>query len=270
MRLAIPRPRVLACLALALLAALPASAAAATPSEVEASKAGAVEWIRSQQDPTNGQIMGFFGADWAATALAAAGVDVANVRVAPGDPSLQDYLLGEYTGEEWTEPAFPRPATDYERATLVSYAAGLDPARLSAASNLPAQIAALWNPVTGSFGDPSSNGTAFGVLALARTALPNWALQPAVSYLRRNQHADGGWDFGPATTAAARALPGTAEMTGAAIAAFCEAGVPAYDADVAEGIEKNSSTRSSPTTRPTTEASNIPTEAPTAIRTPGR
>lgn len=241
MRLAIPRPRVLACLALVLLAALPASAAAATPSEVEAAKASAVEWIRTQQDPTNGQIMGFFGGDWAATALAAAGVDVANVRVAPGDPSLQDYLLGEYTGDEWTEPAgtgpFPRPVTDYERATLVSYAAGLDPARLSAASNMPAQIAALWNPTTGSFGDPSSNGTAFAILALARTPLPNWALQPAVSYLRRNQHDDGGWEFGPATTAAARATPSTAEMTGAAIAAFCEAGVPAYDPEVAEGVE---------------------------------
>lgn len=241
MRFAIPRPRVLPCLALVLLAALPASAAAATPSEVEASKASAVEWIRSQQDPTTGQIMGFFGGDWAATALAAAGVDVAGVRVAPGDPSLQDYLLGEYTDEEWTEPAgtgpFPRPVTDYERATLVSYAAGLDPARLSAASNLPAQIAALWNPITGSFDAPSSNGTAFGILALARTPLPNWALQPAVSYLRRNQHDDGGWEFGPATTPAARATPSTAEMTGAALAAFCEAGVPAYDAQVAEGIE---------------------------------
>ena len=70
------------------------------------------------------------------------------------------------------------PVTEYERATLVSYAAGLDPARLSAASNMPAQIAALWNPTTGSFGDPSSNGTAFAILALASTPLPNWGIPP--------------------------------------------------------------------------------------------
>lgn len=239
MRLVFPLPRALACLPLVLLAVLPATAAAATPSEVEAAQASAVQWIENQQEPS-GQIPGF-GGDWTATAFAAAGVDVAGVRVAPGDPSLQDHLLDEYTSGEWIEPAgtgpFPMPVTEYERATLVSYAAGLDPARLSAASNMPAQIAALWDPPTGSFGAPSSNGTAFAILALARTPLPSWALQPAVSYLRRNQHDDGGWEFGPATTPAARATPSTAEMTGAAIAAFCEAGVPAYDAQVAEGIE---------------------------------
>lgn len=239
MRLAFSWPRALACLSLVLIAALPAAAAAATPSEVEAAKADAVQWIEKKQEST-GQIPDF-GGDWAATALAAAGVDVASVRVSPGDPSLQDYLLGEYTSGEWIEPPgtgpFPMSVTDYERATLASYAAGLDPARLSAVSNMPAQIAALWSPTTGSFGGPSSNGTAFAILALAQTALPNWALQPAVSYLRRNQHDDGGWEFGPATTPAARKTPSTAEMTGAAIAAFCEAGVPAYDPQVAEGIE---------------------------------
>ncbi len=239
MRFAFPRPRVLACLPLVLLAVLPAAAAAATPSEVEAAKANAVQWIEKQQEPT-GQIPGF-GGDWSATALAAAGVDAASVRVSPGDPSLQDHLLDEYTSGEWIEPPgtgpFPMPVTEYERATLVSYAAGLDPARLSAASNMPAQIAALWNPTTGSFDAPSSNGTAFAILALTHTSLPNWALQPAVSYLRRNQHDDGGWEFGPATTPAARATPSTAEMTGAAIAAFCEGGVPAYDTQVAEGVE---------------------------------
>lgn len=241
MRLAFSRPRALLGLSLALLAVLPAaSAAAATPSEIETAQASGVEWLKKQQDPATGQIAGF-GGDWAATAFAAIGVDVAGVRATPGDPSLQDYLLGEYTGGEWIEPPgtgpFPLPVTEYERATLASYAAGLDPARLSAESNMPAQIAALWSPATGSFGDPSSNGTAFAILALARTPLPNWALQPAVTYLRRNQHDDGGWEFGPATTPAAREAPSTAEMTGAAIAAFCEAGVPAYDPQVAAGIE---------------------------------
>jgi hypothetical protein len=223
------------------LALLPAAASAATTSEVEAAQTSAVEWLEGQQDPTTGAIPGF-GGDWSATALAAAGVDSANVRVAPGDPSLQDALLAEYTTGEWLNAPgsgeFPQPATDYERATLVSYAAGLDPARLSAAQNMPAQLAALWNPSTGSFGTPSSNGAAFGLLALAQaTPVPRWALQPTIAYLRRNQHDDLGWNFGAATTPADRATESTVDMTGAAIAAFCVSGVPAYDPDVAEGIE---------------------------------
>jgi hypothetical protein len=229
--------------------ALAPTASAATPSEVQQSVEAAVNYIRSQQKPNEfnpeapytGTISGF-GGDWAATALAAAGVDASQV-VNPtyGPQSLRDGLLAEYTEEEWTELAgtgpFPRPATDYERATLVSYAAGLDPARLSADQNLPAQLAGLWNSATGSFGTPSTNGTVFGILALDRTPLPAWALQPAVSYLRRNQHDDGGFEYPAATTAAAKETKSTVDMTGAAIAAFCEAGVPAWDPQVARAIE---------------------------------
>lgn len=238
MRFAFTWPKALACLALVLIAAVPASASAATSPEIEASKASALQWIRAQQDPASGEIGDIFSGDWIPTALAAAGVNPADVRVAPGNPSLQDFLLGRFTdAEEWVEPLFPRPVTDFERATLSAYAAGLDPARLSAQQNLPAQIAAVWNPRTGSFGDPSTNGTAFALLALSRTPLPSWTLRPAVAYLRRNQHYDGGWNFGPATTPVEKEGLSTVDMTGAAIAAFCEAGVPAYDEDVAEGIE---------------------------------
>ena len=161
------------------------------------------QWLRTQQgpspfDPTEpytGQIPGF-GGDWSATAFAAAGIDSADVRnLSLGPPSLQDHLLGAYSSGYWIEPpsfdpVFGVPATEYERAILVAHAAGLDPARLSAESNLPAQLAGLWNASTGSFGDPSSNATAFGILALLQTPVPGWALEPAVSYLRRNQHDD--------------------------------------------------------------------------------
>ncbi len=226
---------------------LPATATAASQGEVDTAIDKAAQWLRDQQKPNefepvpySGEIPGF-GGDWAATALAAAGVDAVDVRnPAFGPDSLQDHLLGEYSGAAWTEaPSFDelaRPATDYERAVLASYAAGLDPARLSADSNLPSQLAGLWNSGTGSFGNPSTNGTAFGILALLRTPLPSWALQPAVSYLRRNQHLDGGWNYPAATTAVAQATAGDPEMTGAVIAALCEAGVPTYDPDVAEGI----------------------------------
>jgi hypothetical protein len=224
--------------------------ATSSQTEIDAAIASGAQWLRAQQGPSpfepsepyTGQIPGF-GGDWSATALAAAGVDSADVRnLALGPPSLQDHLLGEYSSGPWLEPPsfdpiFAQPATDYERAILVSHAAGLDPARLSAASNMPAQLAGLWNSSTGSFGNPSSNATAFGILAMVKTPLPAWALEPAVSYLRRNQHDDGGWTFGTATTPAARALPGDPDMTGAALAALCEAGAGAYDPDVAEGVE---------------------------------
>jgi hypothetical protein len=229
--------------------ALAPTASAATSSEVDDAIGSAVAYIRAQQKPNEfnpeapytGAISGF-GGDWAATALAAAGLDASQV-VNPtyGPQSLQDGILAEYTEGEWTELAgsgpFPRPATDFERATLASYAAGLDPARLSADQNLPAQIAGLWNSSTGSFGTPSTNSTVFGILALDRTPLPAWALAPAVSYLRRNQHDDGGFEYPAATTPAGKEAKGTADMTGAAIAAFCEAGVPAWDPQVARAIE---------------------------------
>ena len=228
----------------------PVAAGAATQGEIDDATAAGAQWLRAQQGPSpfepaepyTGQIPGF-GGDWSATALAAAGVDSADVRnLALGPPSLQDHLLGAYSSGYWIEPpsfdpVFGVPATEYERAILVSHAVGLDPARLAAESNLPAQLAGLWNSSTGSFGNPSSNATAFGILAMLRTPTPSWALEPSVSYLRRNQHDDGGWTFGTATTPVARATPGDPDMTGAAVAALCEAGVPAYDADVAEGIE---------------------------------
>lgn len=241
-------------LGLVLIAALatihPVSAGAATQAEIDSAVGKAAQWLRTQQkvsefepaEPYTGQISGF-GGDWSATAFAAAGIDSADVRnPSLGPPSLQDHLLGEYSSGYWVEPpsfdpVFGTPATDYERAILVSHAAGLDPARLSAKSNMPAQLAGLWNASTGSFGNPSSNATAFGILAMLQTPTPSWALEPSVSYLRRNQHDDGGWTFGTATTAAARETPGDPDMTGAAVAALCEAGVPAYDTDVAEGLE---------------------------------
>jgi hypothetical protein len=230
------------------LALAPTAASAAGQAEIDGAIEAAVTYIRAQQKPNEfepeapytGAISGF-GGDWSATALAAAGVDASQV-VNPtyGPQSFQDGLLAEYSDPEWTELAgsgqFPRPATDFERATLVSYAAGLDPARLSAEGNLPAQLAGLWNSATGSYGTASTNGTVFALLALDRTPLPAWALAPTVSYLRQNQHDDGGFEYPAATTPTAKEGKSTVDMTGAAIAAFCEAGVPAWDPQVARAI----------------------------------
>jgi hypothetical protein len=226
------------CAAVLLLAVLPGTAAAtSTPGEIDAAIDNAVEYVRGQQDPLTGEPFGFehgsFSSDWVATSLAAAGVSAADVRTL-GNPSLQDFLFDDYTGF-WGGPP-TKAVTDYERVTLVSHAAGLDPARLSADLNLPAQIAGSWNPVAGSFGQPSVNSTIFGILALKTTPVPAWALSPAASYLRLRQHDDGGWTFSAATTPAAKAEPSEPDMTGAAIAALCEAGAPAYDPAVSTAL----------------------------------
>jgi hypothetical protein len=226
------------CASLLCLAALPAAAAAtSTPAEIDAAVAAAASYVSVQQDPASGEISGF-GGDWATTALAAAGVNAADLTgPEPGDPSLQDYLLDEYTLPSWDQEPPSRTVADYSRSVLVSFAAGLDPARLSASSNQPAQLAGRWNPVTGSFGEASTYNTAFSILALRTAPVPGWALDPAVSFLRRNQHDDGGWTYSAALDETTQAEPSEEDITGAAIAALCEAGVPAYDPAVAAALE---------------------------------
>jgi hypothetical protein len=219
------------------LGALPATATAtSSEAEIDAAVDKAVDYARTQQIAATGGFPSTFGANLMATSLAAAGVDASEFRVGSGDPSLQDFLLGEYGSADWGDDPPLGLVTDYEQAAMVSFAAGLDPARLSAVSNQPAQVAAFWNPVTGSFGDPSANAAVFGILAMKTTPLPRWALEPVVSFLRRNQHDDGGWTYAAALTAAAQANPSEEDMTGAAIAALCEAGVPAYDPAVGSGL----------------------------------
>ncbi|HEX6688853.1 MAG TPA: hypothetical protein VF085_09340 [Solirubrobacterales bacterium] len=222
------------------LAVLPATAAAtSSQGEIDAAVDAAIEYVRGQQDPLTGEPFGFehgsFSSDWVATSLATAAVSAADVQT-PGKPSLQDFLFSDYTGF-WGGPP-TKAVTDYERATLVAHAAGLDPARLSTDLNLPAQIAGSWNQAAGSFGSqPTPSSAIFGVLALRVAPVPAWALAPAVSYLRQRQHDDGGWTFSGAMTPAAKAEPSEAEMTGAAIAALCEAGAPAYDPAVATALD---------------------------------
>lgn len=216
---------------------MPATAnATSSQSEIDAAIALGAGYFSSQQDAATGAIPGF-GNEQAVTALVAAGVDAAERRVSPGDPSLQDFLLGEYGSEAWGDEPPQGLVTEYEQAILTAHAAGLDPARLSAVSNQPAQLAGLWNPAAGSFGEPTSNSTVFGILAMKESSLPSWALAPAIAFLRRNQHDDGGWAYLSAPTPDARAEPSEEDMTGAAIAALCEAGVPTYDPTVSAALQ---------------------------------
>jgi hypothetical protein len=228
----------------AALAGAPAPArAAAPPDQVTAAVNAGVAWIRTRQDVATGNLAGF-GGDWSLTALAAAGVDAADVHgSAAGAPSAQDFFLGSWTDPTWTAPtdattlknASGYVATDFERAILLAHAAGLQPTRLSAQSNLVAQLAGLYNG--GAYGAPGLfNGTVFGLLALARTPVPQALLDRSVQVIRDNEHSDGGWNYSQATTAAQKAGTSDIDMTGATLAALCDGGVPATDTAVAAGL----------------------------------
>jgi len=232
------------CAAVLGLAVLPGAAlATSSQSEIDSAVDKAVEYVRAQQDPATGEPLGYehggFGSDWLVTSLAAAGVSAADVHGdAAGSPSLRDFLLGDYRTAFWTGgPGETFTTVDnYQRATLVSYAAGLDPARLAADANLPAQIAERWNPVNPGFGEASTGNTVFGILALKVTPVPVWALSPVASFLRQSQHDDGGWTYSAVATPGAKAEPSEPDTTGAAIAALCETGVPTYDPAVASAL----------------------------------
>src|ERR1044072_7590301 len=156
------------CTVLFSLAVLPATASAtATDEEIDTAVAAAIEYVRDGQmpetgepgDPESGIVFeknNRFSSDWIAIALAAAGASSADVYdEVPGPPakpgpSLQDFLLTEYSGNGgfWAGPPAWLPDT-YERPAMVAHAAGLDPARTSAEGYLAAQVAGRWNPLTG-------------------------------------------------------------------------------------------------------------------------
>jgi hypothetical protein len=225
---------------LAVLGLVPGAAAAATQEEISDGVQSAVTWIRGQQNTTTGALEGF-GADWAMSALAAAGVSPADVHGPdPGAPSLDDFFLGEWTSAPFAEPTNPsvnqnpsgKIATDYARIILNSYAGGLRPGALSAGQNAVAQLASLYR-FGGSYGhDGTVSETVFGVLAMSAVEAPRGLLSKSAEYLRRNQNEDGGWRF----TAGSASAHSEAEITGAALAALCTIGATPADPAVARGI----------------------------------
>ena len=115
-------------------------------------------------------------------------------------------------------------------------AAGLQPIRLSAQSNLVAQLAGLYQP-NGAYGAPGLfNGTVFGVLAMARTKAPASILARGTDVIRANVHNDGGWTYTLTTTPAQKAANSDIDMTGASLAALCNAGVSPTDPIVTGGL----------------------------------
>ncbi|MFF8698512.1 hypothetical protein ACF067_05625 [Streptomyces albidoflavus] len=224
------------------LTTLPATATS-TPAQIATSKTNGVAYLKTLQAADGSYAGTGLSNEWAFSAFAAAGT--AAVDVTPGGDASKN-ARAVYRDLLATS-AWPSPSpvvTDYERATLNAYAAGIDPARVSASRNLIADIYRFWQTAEpGYFGPPANfNGTVFAALALngAKTQaggprVPQALRDAMVNRIRANQHNDGGWNYSKAEGDPDQlATAGDIDMTGAAMAALCVSGVPHTDGDIVQ------------------------------------
>ncbi|MFE3068710.1 hypothetical protein [Streptomyces sp. NPDC059247] len=238
-RLALAVPAALGALALT----VPPALATSTPAQIATSRTNGVAYLKSLQAADGSYAGSGLSNEWAFSAFAASGTAV--VDVAPGGDTTKNARTVYRTllsTAAW--PSATPVVTDYERGTLNAYAAGIDPARVSASRNLVADIYAYWQTAEPGYFGPSANfnGTVFAALALGGaktqtgTARVPQALSDAlVAKLRANQHNDGGWTYqkvegNPTGINSASDI----DMTGAAMAALCASGVPGTDTDVVQ------------------------------------
>jgi hypothetical protein len=200
---------------------LPASASAyVPPAAAQLAADRAVAWFQTQQGEDGN--LGFFGGDWAMIALANAGVSPADLQTAPTAASLQDFYAGT-----WSASGAGTESTDQARVLLTGHAGGIRGARLSASENvLAGQLRYFDGKQLGLPG--SINDDIFGLLALARNGVPD--LAPALAAEVRRAQTEGGWNY---TT---NGGPADIDMTGAAIAALCEAGAAPGDPAVVPAL----------------------------------
>jgi hypothetical protein len=214
-------------LALAALAVTAGGAAAyVTPAQAAHAAGRGADWFQANQEES-----GSIGSDWGMTALAAAGINAADVSTSPADPSAQDFYL-----DEWQTTGPGGAGTDAERGILSGVAGGIQPSRLSAStadtttSNLVARIAELFDGTQ--IGEPGLlNDDIFGVLALHQAGAPQPILREIVDYLRSKQLPDGGWTWN-----ASPGAPADTDMTGSVVAAFCAAGITPSDPDLNKAL----------------------------------
>ena len=223
--------------------ALPAFASAtASPAEISTSLGKGVTYLKGLQ-AESGEIPGF-GGDWSLTSLAAAGTAPADVnKSGKASKDARSWYEGVVGAATW--PGEGAVATDYERGALLAYAAGIDPARVSKRQNLIAKVASTYQPSSPGYYGSTLNGTVFGLLVLgqAKTTagvrrFPTAALESTIAAVDANQHNDGGWTW-QVVAGSAEGLVSASEpdLTGAALAALCGAGVPASNAAIVKGRE---------------------------------
>ncbi|MEU1281605.1 hypothetical protein [Streptomyces sp. NPDC005805] len=224
------------------LTVLPASATS-TPAQIATSKTNGVAYLKTLQAADGSYAGSGLSNEWAFSAFAASGTAAADV--APGG-DLTKNARTVYRNLLAT-PGWPSGSpvvTDYERGTLNAYAAGIDPARVSASRNLIADIYGYWQTAEAGYFGPSANynGTVFAALSLAgaktRTGVrrvPQALLDRMVSRVRANQHNDGGWNYSKAEGNPTELNKASdIDMTGASMAALCVSGVPNTDPDIVQ------------------------------------
>ena len=138
--------------------------ATSTKAEIEASVEKGVTDRKTLQLTSGG-----FASDWDLGALAAGRVAAANVKKSGAGTDARTWyreLVGNETATKWPAKAI---STEYQRAALNAYAAGIEPARVSKTQNLIAGILSFYQPEhPGYYGEPTVfEGTVFGLLALA-------------------------------------------------------------------------------------------------------
>jgi len=217
----------------------PASASAtATPEQISTAMSNGVTYLKGLQSKETGAIAGF-GGDWALTAFAAAKVAAADVnKGGKENTDARSWYEKEVGAVSW--PGEGATATDFERAALISYAAGIDPARISKRQNLIARVASYYQSASPGYYGSTFNATVFGLLALGSTRttsgtlrVPQVVLDQAVEAVKANQHTDGGWTWQIAAgNEEALGKASEPDMTGAAIAALCGAGVANTDTSI--------------------------------------
>lgn len=223
--------------------ALPTFASAtASPAEISSSLGKGVTYLKGLQ-VESGEIPGF-GGDWSLTSLAAAGTAPADVnKSGVAGKDARSWYQGVVGAPTW--PGEGAVATDYERGALLAYAAGIDPARVSKRQNLIAKVASTYRPSSPGYYGSTLNGTVFGLLVLGQVKttagvrrFPTAALESTIAAVDANQHNNGGWTWqivaGSAEGLASASEP---DMTGAALAALCGAGVPSTNSAVVKGRE---------------------------------
>jgi hypothetical protein len=227
-----------ACVAVA--GAAPSAASATFTSDV-------IDYFRKQQNSSGGfsSAAGTFE-EWAPSALSAIGEDSSTFSTL-GGTDLQTYHNGNGTTATFRTAPTRLAVTEFERATLNAYAAGLDPARMADASNNPqnmiAQIASTYSWTgtrNGRYGNGAHNSNVFGLLALGGTPAPSAAgsrvpralLDETADQLVADQHLDGGWDW---VSGNPRARSDT-DMTGATLAALCYVGYTTADTVIVNGL----------------------------------
>jgi hypothetical protein len=230
MRLTILRSALVAA-ALASLLVPAVASATASPEEITSSINKGLTYLKGLQNSETGAIAGF-GGDWALTAFAATKVAAADVnKGGKATTDARSWYEGEVGAVGW--PGEGAVATDFERAALLSYAAGIDPARVSKRQNLIAKVTSYYQPESPGYYGSTFNATVFGLLALANAKtttgvqrLPQVVLDGAVAAVKANQHTDGGWTWEKAAgNEEALKKASEPDMTGAAMAALCNAGV---------------------------------------------